>query len=79
MAAPLFTALAELIGTRPLFTWVELDALSSNHHIGCAKAAAALGYSPRPLCDTLVDTLQWFTEAGWLEAAEQCLHVEEAG
>jgi len=79
MAAPLLTALAELLGTRALFTWVALDALSSNRHISCAKAAAALGYSPRPLRDTLVDTFQWFMKAGWLEATEHCLHVEEAG
>ena len=79
MAAPLLTALAELLGTRALFTWVALDALSSNRHISCAKAAAALGYSPRPLRDTLVDTFQWFMQEGWLEATEHCLHVEEAG
>jgi dihydroflavonol-4-reductase len=79
LGAPLFTAWAKLVGTRPLFTWVALDALSSNRHISCAKAAAGLGYCARPLRDTLVDTFQWFTEAGWLEATEHRVHVKEAG
>jgi len=70
LGAPLFTAWAELVGTRPLFTWVALNALSSNRCISCAKAAVDLYYRPRPLRDTLVDTFQWFTEAGWLQAAE---------
>jgi dihydroflavonol-4-reductase len=79
MAAPLFTALAELLGKRPLFTWVALDALSSNRHISGAKAAAALSYAARPLRATLVDTLQWFVEAGRLEATGHRLRVGEAG
>jgi dihydroflavonol-4-reductase len=79
LGAPLFTAWARLVGTRPLFTWVALDALSSNRRISCAKAAAGLGYRSRPLCDTLVDTFQWFTEAGWLEASDHRVGAGEAG
>ncbi len=78
IAAPLSTVLAELLGRRPLFTWVALDALSSNQHISSAKAVAALRYSARPLRDTLVDTLHWFVEAGQLEALPHCLPTEEA-
>ncbi|MFN2132186.1 MAG: NAD-dependent epimerase/dehydratase family protein [Anaerolineae bacterium] len=78
LGAPLFTAWARLVGTRPLFTSVALDALSSNRRISCAKAAAGLGYRSRPLRDTLVDTFRWFTQAGWLEASEPGVRAEEA-
>jgi dihydroflavonol-4-reductase len=79
IAAPLFTVWAELWGERPLFTWVALDALSSNRKISSAKAVAALGYKAQPLRDTLVDTLRWFVEAGQLETVSQRWPVEEKG
>jgi dihydroflavonol-4-reductase len=79
IAAPWFTGMAELLGRRPLFTWVALDALSSNRRISSAKAAASLSYRTRPLRDTLLDTLRWFVEAGQLEGVSSRLPVEEAG
>jgi len=79
LAAPLFTASAELLNRRPLFTWVALEALSSNRCISSAKAVAVLSYSARPLHDTLVDTLHWFVEAGQLGTIAQRFPTEEAG
>jgi dihydroflavonol-4-reductase len=78
LGAPLFTAWAELVGARPLFTWVALDALMSNRNISSAKAAADLDYRSRPLRDTLIDAFQWFAEAGWIEASECQVRAEEA-
>jgi dihydroflavonol-4-reductase len=63
-SAPLITAWARLSGQRPLFTSVSLCALRSNPRINHQRAANELGYTPRPLQKTLVDTLQWFAEAG---------------
>jgi len=47
---------------RPRLTPYALDTVSSNSHISHGKASQELGYSPRPLNDTLNDTVQWFLE-----------------
>jgi dihydroflavonol-4-reductase len=64
--APLFTAWAFLVGARPLFTRVALDVLSSGCSVSHERATRELGYRPRPLRETLVDTFQWFAESGQL-------------
>lgn len=46
---------------RPSITRYSLQTLLSNSHISHAKAAADLGYQPRPLRDTLADTVAWLT------------------
>jgi len=49
--------------TEPLYTSVSLDTLEKSHrNISHAKAAAMLGYSPRPFVETLADTISWFRE-----------------
>jgi dihydroflavonol-4-reductase len=49
--------------TEPLYTSVSLDTLEKSHrNISHAKAAAALGYSPRPFAETLADTIAWYKE-----------------
>jgi dihydroflavonol-4-reductase len=37
-----------------------LNALRSNRHVSHARATRELGYHPRPLRETVADTLQWF-------------------
>jgi dihydroflavonol-4-reductase len=64
--APFCTAWADLTGTRPLYTLVTLDALGHYPRVSCAKAKRDLGYRPRPLFDTLLDTYRWLEEAGFL-------------
>jgi dihydroflavonol-4-reductase len=66
LGVPLATATACLSGQRPLFTRVALDTLQGNRQIRHARAAGELGYHPRPLQETLVDSLRWFAEAGLL-------------
>jgi dihydroflavonol-4-reductase len=66
--APLVTAASRLSGTRPIFTTVSLDALVSNRRISHAKATSELGYSPRPVRETIGDTLQWFMENGYIRS-----------
>jgi len=53
-------------GKRPLYTSMSLKTLNSNRNISHARATLDLDYQPRPLRETLIDTLQWFTENGSL-------------
>jgi dihydroflavonol-4-reductase len=66
LGAPLATRLAKVSGKRPLFTKVSLAALRGNRNISHAKACAELGYHPRPLKETIRETLTWFKSNGRL-------------
>lgn len=57
--APLYYRLAH---TRPLLTPYALHTLWSNSFISSFKAQHELGYQPRPLKDSLADTIRWFLE-----------------
>jgi dihydroflavonol-4-reductase len=58
--AAVFTPLYyRLTHTRPLLTRYALETLVSNSHISSDKARRELGYTTRPLRETLVDTLKW--------------------
>jgi dihydroflavonol-4-reductase len=57
--------LASLRGRRSLFTRQSLEsALSSHHHVLHHHATADLGYQPRPLAETVTDTVDWLEEIG---------------
>ncbi len=45
---------------RPRFTTYSLATITSNSYISHAKAGLELGYHPRPLRDSLHDTVRWF-------------------
>lgn len=61
--AALFTPLYyRLRRVRPRFTPYSLETITSNCEISHAKAQRELGYSPRPLSESLRDTVQWFLE-----------------
>jgi dihydroflavonol-4-reductase len=64
--APLMLPLAHFNGSQPIYTRVMLRALRSNRHVSHARARRELGYSPRPLAETVRDTLNWFQENGYL-------------
>jgi dihydroflavonol-4-reductase len=66
LGIPLAAVLAYLSGKRPLFTSVSLMALCGNKNISHAKATQELGYSPRPLKETIADTIRWFEVNGQL-------------
>lgn len=67
LCAPLITLSANLTGTRPLYTAASLRAVTSNHEMRHDKASAELGYVPRPLEETIRDTVHWFRENGFLK------------
>jgi dihydroflavonol-4-reductase len=64
IGAPVAEFLTRLAGKRPLYGKVSLMALKGNRSISSDKAARDLGYQPRPLRETLADTLKWFKEGG---------------
>ncbi|MBN1322034.1 MAG: NAD-dependent epimerase/dehydratase family protein [Thermoleophilia bacterium] len=64
--SPLIPAYYWISRERPLFTSYSLDVISSNCWMSHEKAARELGFSPRPIQETLVDTVRWFREEGML-------------
>lgn len=59
---------SRMAGASPLFTRQSLDALTrSSRDVRHDRATERLGFSPRPLSDTLADTLDWFRSVGWLD------------
>ena len=51
-----------LTHTKPRFTTYSLETLESNSVISHAKAQRELGYSPRPIKESLIDAVSWFHE-----------------
>lgn len=64
LAAPLVTTWSTLRGTRPLFTRESLAIVSGNTRLCTHRAAEVLGFAPRPVAQTVTDTVAWFREAG---------------
>ena len=64
VGAPFVTAACHLLGKQPLYTSAALVPLAGNRNISHARAANELGYRPRPLRRTVVDTMQWFESMG---------------
>lgn len=71
LAAPLMAGLARFNHAQPIYTHLTLDALDSNRQISHARASRELGYQPRPLKDTVQDTLDWFAQNGYLQGADR--------
>ena len=65
--APAVTAISQWTGARPIFTSVSLKALAGNRGISHARATRELGYEPRPVSQTLSDTIRWFRENGFIK------------
>ena len=66
IGAPFVVAASRLAGRRPLYTSEALRPLDGNRSISHERATRELGYQPRPLRETIVDTLQWFESRGIL-------------
>jgi dihydroflavonol-4-reductase len=64
VGAPFVESLWPLAGAEPLYTRESLHALRHYRHVRREKAARDLGYVPRPLEETLADTLAWFRQQG---------------
>ncbi len=65
--APFLNAHARITRQTPLYTAFSLRTMARGHTaISGEKAARILGFIPRPLPETLRDTLQWFKENHYL-------------
>jgi len=66
VGAPFLEGFAKMTGNRPLYTSASIRALHTGQDVSHEKAARELGYKPRPLKETIVDTFNWFHESGYL-------------
>lgn len=65
-SAPAAMFFDRLRGRRPLFTPISMKELESNPDISHARASKELGYQPRPMEQTIADTVAWFQAHGFL-------------
>ena len=66
VAAPLMMRVALWTGTPPVYTRATLQLLAGNREVSHEKAARELGYTTRPLADSVADALAWFREHGYV-------------
>lgn len=66
LCAPFVSAFDRTRGNRQLFTPISLNELNSCRKISHTRAAELFGYKPRPLVETISDTLDWFRKKGYL-------------
>lgn len=59
LTAPLAELYYRIRGTKPLFTTYSLRTVQSPADYSHARATAELGFTPRPLRQTLADTIAW--------------------
>lgn len=52
----------KLTGKEPLFTSYSIETVNSNSKISFEKARKELGYSPRPIKESIRDSVEWFKE-----------------
>ncbi len=64
IGVPFITLWSKLTSTSPLYTADSLRALRNHQNISCDKAQTELGYSPRPLRETLEVACEWYRSAG---------------
>ncbi|OHD65304.1 MAG: hypothetical protein A2176_15320 [Spirochaetes bacterium RBG_13_51_14] len=60
-------AVSKMRNVTPKFTPYALKTIRSHRYITHEKATRELGYTPRPINDTIRDTLEWFSAQGMLE------------
>ncbi|SEM13723.1 dihydroflavonol-4-reductase [bacterium A37T11] len=64
---PLVKFWAKLTDGAPIYTRRSIENLIySNQQIDHSLASAELGFNPRPLSETIHDTIDWFIQAGYL-------------
>ncbi|HXU72071.1 MAG TPA: SDR family oxidoreductase [Polyangia bacterium] len=66
IGAPFATAYARVAGKEPLYTKHSLHALRNHQLVSHDKAARELGYTSRPLIETITAAYDWFRDAGAL-------------
>ena len=67
VGVPFAAIYARITRTKPVFTKFTLNTVKSNRDIRHDRATRDLGYNPRPLKDTIYDTLVWLEENGYIK------------
>ncbi|MBN1460744.1 MAG: hypothetical protein JXA57_14510, partial [Armatimonadetes bacterium] len=62
--SPIMPAYYRLRAQQPLFTSCSLDVIASNPLMTAEKARRELAFHPRPIQETLEDTIAWFRQMG---------------
>jgi dihydroflavonol-4-reductase len=60
------TSYSAITGAKVLMNRDSISTLKSNSVVSCHKARRELGYSARPIRETIRDTVNWFQETGAL-------------
>lgn len=68
LGAPVAQRVTKLLGRRSKFTSHSLSVLSGNARFVHEKARRELGYTPRPLRETIADAVGWFRHSGQLRS-----------
>jgi dihydroflavonol-4-reductase len=68
IGVPFIALSAALAGKHPLYTHDSLQTLKHHRLVSSKKAQEALGFTARPLEETLRDMIAWFQEYGYLSA-----------
>ena len=63
-AAAVMTRMSAVTGAKPTFNTDSFATLQSNSLVRSSRAEAQLGFSPRPVRESLRDTLAWFWQVG---------------
>lgn len=67
LGVPFMYLWSKISGEQPIFTKQALDILQmGNRKINSDKARKELGYNPRPLAETLKDTINWLKENNFI-------------
>ena len=66
LVAPLMMQAAVWAVTPPVYTRATLRMLAGNRRVSHEKASRELGYTARPLAESVGDALAWFREQGYL-------------
>lgn len=69
--ARILTSHSRTTGKRPLVSTDMIEALLSNSQVASTKARRELGYSPRPIRESIRDTVEWLKQAGMLRMTPQ--------
>ncbi len=59
-AGVLASAYYRLLRRRPVFTAYSIDVLQSNSQVSSARAREELGFTTRPLQESIRDHIEWF-------------------
>ncbi|MCP4197513.1 MAG: NAD-dependent epimerase/dehydratase family protein [Proteobacteria bacterium] len=65
VGVPFSTLTSKLQGKEPVFNHESLNILTTHRRITHDKAAAELGFAPRPLETSIEDTVRWFKEENY--------------